>query len=90
MQFNIDFFPIFRPNWSPRAKWRSALIGIRAAHRLSYFAAAAASLSNTQMERSGFEFTRHSIAVEGGGGEEEEKDGLGQGNIFSEHVHQEP
>ena len=44
---HVDLSPTLRQNWSPRAKWHSALTGIRAANRFSYFAAAA-SRSSTQ------------------------------------------
>jgi len=44
--------PTLRQNWSPREKWHSALTGIRAANRFSYFAAAAAA-SRTSTQSSG-------------------------------------
>ena len=47
MPSHADLSPTLRQNWSPRAKWHSALTGIRAANRFSYFAAAA-SRSSTQ------------------------------------------
>ena len=44
--------PTLRQNWNPRAKWHSALTGIRAANRFSYFAVTAAE-SRTSMQSSG-------------------------------------
>ena len=51
---HVDLSPTLRQNWSPRAKWHSALTGIRAANRFSYFAAAAAAAaSRTSTQSSG-------------------------------------
>ena len=52
MPSHVDLSPTLRQNWSPRAKWHSALTGIRAANRFSYFAAAAAA-SRTSTQSSG-------------------------------------
>ena len=49
---HVDLSTTLRQNWSPRAKWHSALTGIRAANRFSYFAAAAAA-SRTSTQSSG-------------------------------------
>ena len=52
MPSHVDLSPTLRQNRSPRAKWHSALSGIRAANRFSYFAAAAAA-SRTSTQSSG-------------------------------------
>ena len=47
--FCVPHYPsTLRKNWSPRAKRHSALTGIRAPNRFTYFAAAAASQLSTQ------------------------------------------
>ena len=53
MPSHADLSPTLRQNWSPRAKWHSALTGIRAANRFSYFAAAAAAASRSSTQSSG-------------------------------------
>ena len=82
-----------RHNWS-RAKWYSALTGIRAANNLSYFAAtAAASGSSTQSSDGWNRQDPSPRVVTQALSKEEEKDDLGRGDNMPgsfEPAHQEP
>ena len=69
---DVDPSPTLRHNWSPSVNWHSALTGIKAANRFSYFSAAAAAaspLSTQRMEWSRSESTRRLSSIVEGGGE---------------------
>ena len=74
---HVDLFPTLRQNWSPGAKWHSALTCIRAAN-ISYLAAAAESRSSTQSSGGWNDLNLNPVLKE-----EEEEDDLGQGDILN-------
>ena len=81
-----------RHNWSPRAKWHSALTDIRAANIFSYFTATvAASRSSTQSSsRWNNQDPSPRVVTQALSKERGEKDDLGRGDVMSgsfEHAH---
>jgi len=92
---HVDLSPTLRQNWSPRAKWHSALTGIRAANRFSYFAAtAAASRTSTQSSGGWDDVVDQNLPVtQVLEKEKEEEEDTGQDDIMSgsfEPAHREP
>ena len=74
-----------RHNWSPRAKWHSALTDIRATNKFSYFTATAAASHSSTQSSGGWnnQYPSPRVVTQTLEEEEEEKDDLGRGDTMS-------